>query len=203
MTYLSDESTELVIHHLGNLLHSHLALGLSFRCRGAGKGRHDSTMRGSCCTVYLHAAIQALVTVSVVYLTWPSYISCWLAPRTLLLAVSFSLNFCICLLYARQSGRYTRGAELSFFLLPAQWPAVIRTFPMLQSVQRVCSTPAPPDLIFDHLDPSSNASNMVICKAQSEVARDKVWWEVSDSGQPLSILAQISVAGVCIARCFR
>ncbi|KAF9788175.1 hypothetical protein BJ322DRAFT_1209250 [Thelephora terrestris] len=71
---------------------------------------------------------------------------------------------------------------------------------MFQSVvQRVCFIPELLCLIFDHLDLSSNACNAVVCKAWSEVARDKLWWEVSGPRQLLSILAPITVAG-CFER---
>ena len=64
---------------------------------------------------------------------------------------------------------------------------------MYQSApQRVGSIPELLDLIFDHVDPASNANNAVVCKAWSEVARDKLWWEVSNPRQLLSILAPIS-----------
>lgn len=69
---------------------------------------------------------------------------------------------------------------------------------MYQSVlQRVGSTELL-DHIFDHLDSTSNANNAVVCKVWSEVARDKLWREVSNPRQLLSILAPISVStGVC------
>lgn len=68
---------------------------------------------------------------------------------------------------------------------------------MLKSViQRVCSIPELLDLIFGHLDPSSNANNAVVCKVWSEVARDKLWLEVCNLRQLLSILAPISTTGV-------
>jgi hypothetical protein len=68
---------------------------------------------------------------------------------------------------------------------------------MLKSViQRVCTIPELLDIIFDHLDPSSNANNAVVCKIWSEVARDKLWSEVCNPRQLLSILAPISTTGV-------
>lgn len=63
-------------------------------------------------------------------------------------------------------------------------------------IQRVCSIPELLDIVFDHLDPSSNAKNAIVCKLWSEVARDKLWLEVRDPRQLLSILAPISNAGV-------
>jgi hypothetical protein len=70
---------------------------------------------------------------------------------------------------------------------------------MYQSViQRVGSIPELLDLIFDYLDPPSNANNAVVCKVWSEVARDQLWREVRDPRQLLSILAPISTStGVC------
>lgn len=65
---------------------------------------------------------------------------------------------------------------------------------MYQSVlQRVSSIPELLDLIFDNLDPTSNANNVVVCKVWSEVARDKLWREVYNPRRLLSILAPISV----------
>jgi len=64
---------------------------------------------------------------------------------------------------------------------------------MYQSVlQRVISIPELLDLIFDHVDPVSNANNAVVCKVWSEVARDKLWREVCNPRQLLSILAPVS-----------
>ena len=64
---------------------------------------------------------------------------------------------------------------------------------MYQSVlQRVSSMPELLDLIFDHLDPTSNVNNVVVCKGWSEVARDKLWREVHYPRRLLSILAPIS-----------
>ena len=64
---------------------------------------------------------------------------------------------------------------------------------MYQStLQRVCSIPELLDLIFDHVDPASNANNAVVCKVWSEVARDKLWREVGNPTQLLSILAPVS-----------
>lgn len=76
---------------------------------------------------------------------------------------------------------------------------------MYQSVlQRVCSIPELLDLVFDHLDPNSNVNNAVVCKVWSEVARDKLWREVSSPRRLLSILAPISVftgvSGVVVMR---
>lgn len=68
-----------------------------------------------------------------------------------------------------------------------------QTFTMYQSVlQRVGSIPELLDLIFDHLDPTFNANNAVVCKVWSEVARDKLWREVCSPTRLLSILAPIS-----------
>ena len=65
---------------------------------------------------------------------------------------------------------------------------------MYQSVlQRVSSMPELLDIIFDHLDPTSNVNNVVVCKGWSEVARDKLWREVHCPRRLLSILAPISV----------
>lgn len=64
---------------------------------------------------------------------------------------------------------------------------------MYQSaIQRVGSIPELLDLIFDQLDHSSNANNAVVCKVWSEVAHDKLWREVCNPKQLLSILAPIS-----------
>ncbi|KAF9653762.1 hypothetical protein BDM02DRAFT_3177605 [Thelephora ganbajun] len=64
---------------------------------------------------------------------------------------------------------------------------------MYQSViQRVGSIPELLDIVFDHLDHASNANNAVVCKVWSEVARDKLWREVCNPTQLLSILAPIS-----------
>ena len=76
---------------------------------------------------------------------------------------------------------------------------------MYQSVlQRVGSIPELLDLIFDHLGPISNVNNVVVCKAWSEVARDRLWREVRNPRRLLSILAPISaltgVSGVVIIR---
>jgi len=79
------------------------------------------------------------------------------------------------------------------------------TLTMYQSVlQRVCSIPELLDLIFDHIDPTSNVNNAIVCKVWSEVARDKLWREVCGPRRLLSILAPISdstgVSGVVIIR---
>ena len=69
-----------------------------------------------------------------------------------------------------------------------------QTSAMYQSVlQRVSSMPELLDIIFDHLDPTSNVTNVVVCKGWSEVARDKLWREVHYPRRLLSILAPISV----------
>lgn len=93
--------------------------------------------------------------------------------------------------------RKPRAATATQFFPPPSGPPPSQIPPMFQSVvQRVCSIPELLDLIFDHLDSSSNVNNLVVCKAWSEVARDKLWWEVCNPRQLLSILAPISAAGV-------
>lgn len=79
-------------------------------------------------------------------------------------------------------------------LLPPSGTPPFQTFAMYQSaLQRVGSIPELLDLIFDHLDPTSNVNNAVVCKIWSEVARDKLWREVCNPRQLLSILAPISI----------
>ena len=97
---------------------------------------------------------------------------------------------------SRLSGRIVTRSRVTchspFLLLLAQWHTAVPTFAMYQSVtQRVGSIPELLDLIFDHLDPTSNFNNAVVCKIWSEVARDKLWWEVCNPRRLLSILAPI------------
>ena len=166
-------------------------------------------MHRSRCTVYLPATILTLVATFVKYSVWPSYIPCQLTPPILYVLCRFLYPL------AHQSGReksarvgrrnhchsiasHVPRVTTHSFCPPSGTPS-FRAFPMFQSVtQRVCSTPALLDLIFDHLDLSSNANNVVVSKVWSEVARDKLWWEVSDPRPLLSILAPISVAGVSV-----
>ena len=61
------------------------------------------------------------------------------------------------------------------------------------ALQLVGSIPELLELIFNDLDPTSNANNAVVCKLWSEVARDTLWREVSDPRRLLSILAPISI----------
>ena len=93
--------------------------------------------------------------------------------------------------------RGSRATTHSFILPPSGLP-LLHSFAMYQSViQRVGSIPELLDIIFDHLDPPSNANNAVVCKVWSEVARDKLWREVYNPRHLLSILAPISTfAGV-------
>lgn len=82
------------------------------------------------------------------------------------------------------------------FHSPSRVPP-FETLVMFKSViQHVCSIPELLNIIFDHLGPSSNANNALVCKVWSEVALDKLWSEVCNPRQLLSILAPISTTGV-------
>ena len=100
--------------------------------------------------------------------------------------------------------RSTCHNQFFLFLVPPSPIPPFQTLAMLKSVvQRVCSIPELLHFIFDHLDSSSNVNNALVCKLWSEVARDKLWFEVRNPRRLLSILAPISAIGVGAVAVFR
>jgi len=62
----------------------------------------------------------------------------------------------------------------------------------MEKSHRVLCIPELLDMVFQYLDPCSNAMNARVCKIWSEIALDSLWKEVDDLKRLFNLLAPLA-----------